>query len=94
MRKTAIAVAALMLGAGEEVGAQDFMAVCRTTGSEKTCQCMQTQIPAELMPAAVAAMQKSNAAMSQGGTPLDPSTLPPDQMKGLQQVVLAQANCM
>ena len=70
------------------------MSVCRTTGTEKSCQCMQGKIPPELMPAAVAAMQKSNAAMSQGGNPLDPSTLPPDQMRGLQQVVLAQAACM
>jgi hypothetical protein len=94
MRKTAIAVAMLMLGGGEEAGAQDFMSVCRSTGSEQSCQCMQGKIPPELMPAAVAAMQKSNAAMSQGGNPLDPSTLPPDQMRGLQQVVLAQAACM
>ena len=94
MRKTVVAVAMLMLGGGEEAGAQDFMSVCRTTGSEQSCQCMQPKIPPELMPAAIAAMQKSNAAMSEGGNPLDPSTLPPDQMRGLQQVVLAQAACM
>jgi hypothetical protein len=55
---------------------------------------MQGQIPADKMPAAVAAMRKSNAAMSEGGNPLDPSTLPPAEMQGLQQVVLAQAACM
>jgi hypothetical protein len=55
---------------------------------------MQRQIPADKIPAAIAAMRKSNAAMSEGGNPLDPSTLPPAEMQGLQQVVLAQAACM
>jgi hypothetical protein len=82
------------VGAAEESHAQDFMSVCRTTSSEKTCVCMQGQIPADKMPGAIAAMQKSNAAMSEGGNPLDPSKLPPAEMQGLQAVVLAQANCM
>jgi len=55
---------------------------------------MQSQIPADKMAGAIAAMQKTNAAMNQGSTPLDPSTLPPAEMQGLQQVVLAQAACM
>jgi hypothetical protein len=97
MRNRVIAVgfAVLALGGSGESRAQgDFMSVCRTTGSEKTCLCMQGQIPADKMAAAIAAMRKSNAAMSEGGTPLDPSTLPPAEMQGLQQVVLAQAACM
>jgi hypothetical protein len=97
MRQTVLALSVVLftMGAAEESRAQsDFMSVCRTTGSEKSCQCMQAQIPADKMPSAIAAMQKSNAAMSQGGSPLDPSTLPPAEMQGLQAVVLAQANCM
>jgi len=97
MRKTVFAfgVAILVLGAAQASRAQsDFMSVCRATASEKTCLCMQGQISAATMPAAIAAMKKSNTAMSEGGTPLDPSTLPPAEMQGLQQVVLAQAACM
>ena len=88
-------VAVLMLSAPLALKAQgDFMSVCRVTSSEKTCQCMQGQIPADKMTAAIAAMQKSNRSMAEGGNPLDPSTLPPAEMQGLQQVVLAQAACM
>lgn len=97
MRKRVIAIgfAALVIGGSEESRAQsDFMSVCRATGSEKTCLCMQGQIPADKMAAAISAMRKSNQAMSEGGSPLDPSTLPPAEMQGLQQVVLAQAACM
>jgi hypothetical protein len=97
MRKTVFAfgVAVLVLGASQASRAQgDFMSTCRVTASEKTCICMQGQIPADKMPAAISAMRKSNAAMSEGGNPLDPSTLPPAEMQGLQQVVLAQAACM
>ena len=91
----ASAAAVLMLAVSPALHAQgDFMSVCRTTGSEKSCQCMQGQIPADKMPGAIAAMRKSNAAMSEGGTPLDPSQLPPAEMQGLQAVVLAQAACM
>jgi len=97
MRKSVLAVgiALLTVAAPEETRAQgDFMSVCRVTASERTCQCMQGQIPPDKMSAAIAAMRKSNAAMSEGGNPLDPSTLPPAEMQGLQQVVLAQAACM
>ena len=97
MRKVVVvfATVALMLGASQTSRAQnDFMSVCRTTGSEKSCLCMQGQIPPDKMPGAIAAMRRSNAAMNQGGTPLDPSQLPPAEMQGLQAVVLAQANCM
>jgi hypothetical protein len=85
----------VMLAASPASHAQsDFMSVCQTTGSEKSCMCMQGQIPADKVAAAVAAMRKSNAAMAEGGTPLDPSQLPPAELQGLQAVVLAQASCM
>jgi hypothetical protein len=97
MRTTvlALSVAFSVLGASGESRAQsDFMTECRVTASEKTCNCMQAQVPAAQQLAAIAAMRKSNAAMNQGSTPLDPSTLPPAEMQGLQAVVLAQAACM
>jgi hypothetical protein len=91
----AFSIAMLAVGASGESRAQnDFMSTCQVTASQQTCACMQRQIPADKIPAAVAAMRKSNAAMSVGGNPLDPSTLPPAEMQGLQQVVLAQAACM
>jgi len=97
MRTTVLAfsVAVSVFGASEESRAQsDFITVCRVTASEKTCNCMQAQVPAAQQPAAIAAIRKSNAAMNQGGSPLDPSSLPPEEMRGLQAVVLAQAACM
>jgi hypothetical protein len=84
-----------MLGTPDASYAQDdFMSVCMAQSTQKSCQCMQGQIPADKMASAVAALRKSNAAMAEGGKPLDPSSLPPDQMQGLQQYVLAQAACM
>ena len=96
MHKAAVVLAAavLMLGASQTHAQNDFMSVCRTTGTEKSCLCMQGQIPPDKMEGAIASMRRSNAAMSQGGVPLDPSQLPPAEMQGLQAVVLAQANCM
>jgi hypothetical protein len=96
MRKTVVVFAAvvLTLGVSQTRAQSDFMSVCRTTGTEKSCACMQSQIPADKMEGAIAAMRRSNAAMNQGGVPLDPSQLPPAEMQGLQAVVLAQANCM
>ncbi len=87
-------VLAVLAAWGEARAQSDFITECRVTASEKTCNCMQAQVPAAQQPAAIAAMRKTNAAMNQGGTPLDPSTLPPAEMKGLQAVVLAQAACM
>jgi len=96
MHKAAVvfAAAVLMLGAAPIYAQNDFMAVCMTTGTQKSCACMQGQIPPDKMAGAIASMRRSNAAMSQGGVPLDPSQLPPAEMQGLQAVVLAQANCM
>jgi hypothetical protein len=96
MHKAAVvfAAAVLTLAASPTYAQNDFMAVCLATGSQKSCTCMQGQIPPDKMAGAIAAMRRSNAAMSQGGVPLDPSQLPPAEMQGLQAVVLAQANCM
>jgi len=79
---------------GQSLAQSSFITECRVTASEKTCNCMLAQVPVAQQPAAISAMRKSNAAMNQGGTPLDPSSLPPAEMQGLQAVVLAQAACM
>lgn len=72
---------------------EDFMGECRVTASEKMCQCIFANLPANQRAAALAGMRKSNAAVRAGGAPLDPSTLTPEQMQGLNAVVLAQAAC-
>ena len=50
--------------------------------------------PADKRAAAIAGMRKSNASTQPGGNLLDPSTLSPEQMQGLDAVVIAQASCM
>lgn len=85
-----VAVTAL---SGAAHAQQDFMGECRVTASEKMCQCIYANLPADKRAAALAGMRKSNAAVRAGGAPLDPSTLTPEQMQGLNAVVLAQANC-
>ena len=86
------AVAASLPGS---VQAQDaFMKECMVTGSQKMCECMSGKVPADKRAAAVDGMRKSNAATQPGGNLLDPSTLTPEQMQGLDSVVIAQASCM
>jgi len=75
--------------------AQDeFMKECLVTGSQKLCDCIAGKVPADKRAAAVAGMRKSNQATQPGGNLLDPSSLTPEQMQGLDAVVLAQASCM
>jgi hypothetical protein len=75
--------------------AQDeFMKECLVTGSQKSCDCIASKVPADKRAAAVAGMRKSNAATQPGGNLLDPSTLTQEQMQGLDAVVIAQASCM
>jgi 3-hydroxyisobutyrate dehydrogenase-like beta-hydroxyacid dehydrogenase len=73
---------------------EDFMKECMVTSSQKTCDCIYQRLPADKRAAAVAGMKKSNAATQPGGNLLDPSTLTPEQMQGLDAVVQAQAYCM
>jgi hypothetical protein len=81
------------------VRADDFMDACmmnsgRNPDMPKTCNCMSANLGNANRADAAAALRKSNESIAQGGTPLDPSTLPPNLQRGLQAVVLAQAQCM
>jgi hypothetical protein len=88
-------VGAVVLGLLGPAQAQDeFMKECLVTGSQKMCECIAGKVPADKRAAAIAGMRKSNAALQPGGNLLDPSTLTPEQMQGLDAVVLAQASCM
>jgi hypothetical protein len=71
-----------------------FMAQCVATIPRGTCECIAAKIPADKHAGAAEALRKSNAAMAVGGQPLDPSSLPQDQMQGLDAFVLAQASCI
>lgn len=64
------------------------------TDMGKTCACMAGKVPADLRADAAEALRRSYRAMSDTAQPLDPSTLPPNLLKGLQAAVLAQADCM
>jgi len=98
LRCTTVCVA--LLGFGMTAHAADeFVDACMLgaapgTDMAKTCACMSTKVPADLQADAAEALRRSYRAMSDTSTPLDPSTLPPNLMKGLQAAVLAQADCM
>ena len=64
------------------------------TDMPKTCACMSTKIPGDVRADATEALRRSYKAMSDTGTLLDPTQLPPNLMRGLQATVLAQADCM
>jgi hypothetical protein len=64
------------------------------TDMPKTCACMSTKIAASVREDATEALRRSYKSMSDTSKAIDPSTLPPNLMRGLQAVVLAQADCM
>ena len=72
----------------------EFMKECRVTRSQKMCECISSKLPADKRAAAIEGMRKSNTSTQPGGNLLDPSTLTPEQMQGLDAVVIAQASCM
>jgi hypothetical protein len=94
------ALAAALIGfAAPAPAADDFVEACilsAPTGGDmaKTCACMSTKIPADVRADAAEALRRSSKAMSDTSKSIDPSTLPPNLMKGLQAAVLAQADCM
>ena len=88
-------IVASVLAVGLPAAADDnFMNECVTTIERRTCECILAKIPANERAAATAGLRKSNEAMAPGGNLLDPATLPPFEMKGLNAVVVAQASCM
>ena len=94
------AVSAALLAFSATAHADDFTDACMLgsgpgTDMAKTCACMSTKIPADVRADATEALRRSYKAMSDSANKLlDPSTLPPNVMKGLQATVLAQADCM
>ena len=64
------------------------------TDMPKTCACMSTKIAPSVRTDATEALRRSYRSMSDTSKAIDPSTLPPNLMRGLQAVVLAQADCM
>jgi len=79
---------------GAALADDEFMKECLVTSSQRMCECIASKLPADKMAAAIEGMRKSNASTDPGGNLLDPSTLTPEQMQGLNAVVVAQASCM
>jgi hypothetical protein len=79
--------------------ADDFIDACvrsAPSGGDMaaTCACMSTKIPADVRADATEALRRSAKVMTDTSKSIDPSTLPPNLMKGLQASVVAQADCM
>lgn len=92
-------VAAALLVLSTAAWADDFTDACMlgsdpATDMPKTCACMSTKIPGDVRADAIEALRRSYKSMSDTGTLLDPTQLPPNLMRGLQATVLAQADCM
>jgi hypothetical protein len=97
LKGTAVAAAFLVLSTAAR--ADEFTDACMlgsdpATDMPKTCACMSTKIPGDVRADASEALRRSYKAMSDTGTLLDPTQLPPNLMRGLQASVLAQADCM
>jgi hypothetical protein len=96
--KSASAAAALLV-LSTTAWADEFTDACMlgndpATDMPKTCACMSTKIPGDVRADAIEALRRSYKSMSDTGTLLDPTQLPPNLMRGLQATVLAQADCM
>lgn len=97
MRTVSVSLALCLLVGGVSSGARaedEFMKECLATGTQRMCECISSKMPADKRQAAIEGMRKSNAATKPGGNLLDPSQLTPEQMQGLDAVVIAQASCM
>ena len=97
MRTVSFGLVICTLSAGLSGAARaddEFMKECLVTGTQRMCECISSKMPADKRAAAIAGMRKSNASTQPGGNLLDPSTLSPEQMQGLDAVVIAQASCM
>jgi hypothetical protein len=93
------AVGGAILAFATAAQADEFMDACMlgnspATDMPKTCACMSTKITGEARADAAEALRRSYKAMSDTSKGIDPSTLPPNLMRGLQAAVLAQADCM
>jgi hypothetical protein len=94
LRGLGSAACALILGLSSSASADDFMQECMsaTPGDAlKTCTCMSAQISGADRADAITGLRKTHV-QANGDAP-DPATLSPQELKGLQVVVVAQANC-
>jgi hypothetical protein len=97
--KTVSVTLVLLAFSASAQAADDFIEACMQsapTGGDmaQTCACMSTKIPADVRADAAEALRRSAKVMTDTSKSIDPSTLPPNLMKGLQATVLAQAYCM
>ena len=97
-RLPAIAIAAF-LALVPQANADEFTDACMLgaspgTDMAATCACMSTKIAPEIRADETEALRRAWQAMTNTAKSIDPSTLPPNLMKGLQAAVLAQADCM
>ena len=93
-RGLAGAACALVLGLSFSASADDFMQECMSAtpgDAQKTCTCMSGQISGADRADAITGLRKTHV-QANGDAP-DPATLTPQELKGLQVVVVAQANC-
>ena len=99
-RISAIAtVAFLALALAPAAHADEFMDACMLGNSPasdmpRTCACISTKIAADVRADATAALRRSYEATRDTSKSIDPSTLPPNLMRGLQAYVAAQADCL
>jgi len=94
-----VAAAAAFLSLAPSARADSFTEACMLgsnpgSGMGKTCECMSARIPAESRADAAEALRRSWEHLQKNSSAIDPSTLPQNLMKGLQQAVLAQSYCM
>lgn len=79
--------------------ADDFIDACKAGNREgtdmtQTCNCISGKLPAASRADATAALRQMTKSMNDNQMALDPTSLPPNLMRGLQAYVLAQADCM
>jgi hypothetical protein len=98
MKIVSMALVLLAFSASAQA-ADDFIDACvrsAPSGGDMaaTCACMSTKIPADVRADAAEALRRAAKVMTDTSRSIDPSTLPPNLMRGLQATVVAQADCM
>jgi hypothetical protein len=77
--------------------ADDFIKECKIgnpgADADKVCTCMSGKVTGADRAGAIDGMNKTNTAMAKGGA-MDPSTMTPQVMKGMETVMTAQVACM
>jgi len=94
-----VSAVVLSLAFATSAHADDFTEACMLGNSPasdmpRTCACISTRISAETRADATAALRRSYEATRDTSKSIDPSTLPPNLMRGLQAYVAAQADCL